>query len=156
MRLVTKGELLTALGASSDRFTAFMLDPVSFGVPEEYLLGLKIAKQKLDWTGSVDMDLPEIQGLTGLLISFGVIAQSDVDAVRATAPAGYTLTVLAQDTITVDNIFGAVQEGSFWSVRVNFLNATTGESLTETFVFDAPPSSLEEAIDSHIQMLKAR
>ena len=66
MRYLTKGDLLTLLGDESDQFTTFMLDPASFGVTEPALTKLKIAKQKFDWTGGFDLDLPELQALIGL------------------------------------------------------------------------------------------
>lgn len=58
--LITKGELLTALGADSNKFTAFMMDPAQFGVTEPYLTALELAKQKFDWTANIETDLPEV------------------------------------------------------------------------------------------------
>ena len=65
--LITKGSLLTALGSDGDKFTAFMLDPASFGVNEPDITRLKIAKQKLDWTSNIETTLPEIVDLILLI-----------------------------------------------------------------------------------------
>jgi|FLOH01.1.fsa_nt_gi hypothetical protein len=81
MKYLTKGELLTTLGSDADKFTAFMLDPSVFGVTEPLLGGLKIAKQKLDWTNTIDLGLPEIAQLLGLMVSLSVISQSTADAI---------------------------------------------------------------------------
>ena len=54
MKYLTKGELLLTLGADADKFTAFMLDPSVFGITEPMVSNLKVAKQKLDWTNSID------------------------------------------------------------------------------------------------------
>jgi hypothetical protein len=156
--LISKGELLTALGADSDKFTAFMLDPAAFGVTEPYLAALKIAKQKLDWTASIETELPEIAQLIGLLQSLGIFTDANIAAIAAiNGTPNYVVNVIAQDDITASNIYGAVQEGAGWRVRVDFVNATTSAVISEDFVFDTEPGEqLSAAIDGHVKMLKAR
>jgi hypothetical protein len=156
--LITKGELLTILGTDGDKFTAFMLDPASFGVAEPYLSKLKVAKQKLDWTTSVETDLPEIAELIDLLLNFGIFTdQNIIDINSFDGIPNYNISVIAQDDITDTNIYGAVQDGSSWVVKVDFTNITTNKLITENFVFDTPPEDqLRIAINNHIKLLKTR
>jgi hypothetical protein len=156
--LITKGSLLTALGSDGDKFTAFMLDPASFGVTEPDITRLKIAKQKLDWTSNIETTLPEIVDLISLMLSHQIFTQSNIDAINAIdGQDNYIINVIAQDNITVENIYGAVLEGSSWKVKVDFVNTTLNKTHQELFIFDTlPEEQLQEAISSYIKMLKER
>jgi hypothetical protein len=156
--LITKGELLTALGEDGNKFTAFMLDPASFGVQEPDLSKFRVAKQKLDWTASIETDLPEIAQLIALMRSLGIFSDKNIaDILSVNGSSNYIINVLAQDNITDSNIYGAVQVGASWRVRVDFVNQTSGEVFAEDFVFDAVPGDqLRTAIDDHIKTLRAR
>lgn len=84
MKYLTKGELLPLLGDSSSSFTAFMIGPETFGVTEPTLTELRVAKQKLDWTSGINIELPEVQELISMLEMYGAISNLSADAVRNT------------------------------------------------------------------------
>lgn len=144
MKYLTKGELLLTLGNSANSFTAFMMNPEVFGVTEPNLTALRVAKQKLDWTASIDIGLPEIQGLIDLLQGLGVVALEDVDRVRNTPDKAeydqYLIYVKAQDIITASNIYGAVFDGNSWKVVVDYYNQTKDNHIVEDAYFSNEPS----------------
>jgi len=144
MKYLTKGELLLALGESADKFTAFMISPEMFGVTGDAVMALKVAKQKLDWTNTIDLGLPEIVGMVDMLVQYGVVTQADVDNVMNTPDRSegdvYLITVKAQDDISVGNIYGAVQVFNYWTVKVVFHNKTTGEDTEVVESFDKIPT----------------
>ena len=140
--LITKGELLTALGADANKFTAFMLDPGQFGATEPYISAIKIAKQQLDWTSNIETDLPEIQQLINLLKNFGVFSDANIVAINNITHDvnKYIISVIAQDNITIENIYGAEKKEQFWNVRIDFVNETTSKTITEIFSYDFLPT----------------
>ena len=161
MKYLTKGELLQTLGESANSFTMFMMNPESFGVTEPMLTKVRVAKQKLDWTNSVDLDTPEIIEMVGLLVTAGVVTQSDADAIMATPNRVgndlYYVTIKAQDVITVDNAYGAVLDEGMYSVRVLFRNGSTQEIVEEFFRYTDKPTQemIDSAIADKITLLKA-
>ena len=161
MKYLTKGELLLVLGDRADVFTAFMLNPESFGITEPVLTKLKIAKQKLEWTNSINVDLPEIQELMQLLLTVGVFTQENVDAINSTIDRSdnddYLIIIKAQDDITETNITGAVYNGDSWEVCVDFNNKTKAVTITELFKFSYCPSEedIKQAIKQKIKQLKS-
>jgi len=152
MKYLTKGELLTTLGSSANNFTAFLMNPEGFGVTEPTLTMLRVAKQKLDWTNSIDLELEEIPMLIGMLVQYGVVTQSDADAVMNTPDRKdgdmYLITVKAQDDITVENIYGAINVGNHWSVTIDLINKTKNEIITLVETFDVIPT--QEMITSFV------
>lgn len=161
MRYLTKGDLLTLLDDEADQFTMFMMDPASYGVTGDLLTKLKVAKQKFDWTGGLNIDLPELQKLIGLLISLGIISQAKKDALDAVVDNpnldSFTIYIKALDDVTPLNQTGAIQEGNFWKVSAQFKNVTKNTILDELFVFDRMPTIQEvtETISKHIKMLRS-
>ena len=160
MRYLTKGDLLTLLGSEANAFTAFMLDPASFGVTEPVLTGLKIAKQKFDWTGGINLDLPEVVQLTDMLVASGVISASKKELLSLVVDASdldsYIVQVLAMDEVTIQNQFGVEKYGDLWRVQVVFQNTTKGTEHAETFVFDTEPSVnfVSEKIAAQVKQLR--
>jgi hypothetical protein len=162
MKYLTKGDLLTLLDDEASAFTAFMMDPAQFGVQEPLLTTLKLEKQKFDWTNGVDVGLPQVQALVSVLQGYGVISAEKAAAIHATPDTpeldSFTVNILAQDEITEANRYGAEMRGSNYYTKVDFLNDTKGEVVTEEFIFDRVPSEAEmtAAIMQHIKHLKAR
>ena len=160
MKYLTKGELLITLGADADKFTAFMLDPSVFGITEPMVSNLKVAKQKLDWTNTIDLGLPEIAGLIQLMIAYGVISQPTADAVMGTPDRKefdeYLITVKAQDEITPENIYGVVNDGNAWVLRVDFKNVTKNEVYEIYESFDTMPDDdmVQQYVNNKIIELK--
>lgn len=153
MKYLAKGELLILLGSSADKFTQFMLDPSMFGITEPLLTQLKIVKQKFDWTSGIDVSLQEIQQLMQLLLAYGIVSQQDIDNINLTpdntvSQNNYVVQIIPQDTITIENQFGALHNGTGWLVMAVFKNKTKDTSFTENFYFDYIPTS--ETIDSTI------
>ena len=160
MKYLTKGDLLTILGDESSAFTAFMLDPSQFGVQEPLLTTLKLEKQKFDWTNGVNIDLPQVQTLISILRGYGVISEATVSAINDTPDIpeldSFTVNIIAQDSITEANRYGAEMRGSNYYTKVDFLNSTKGTLVTEEFIFDRVPTEEEmnAAIMQHIKHLK--
>lgn len=162
MKYLTKGELLTILGDDANKFTLFMMNPESFGVSGDVLIAVKIAKQKLDWTNTIDMGLPEIIMLANMLESFNVITKTSKDNIlnipdRKDADV-YMVNILAQDDITAENIYGAVYDGNTWNVVVKFINKSTNEEIEIMEKFDYIPEKedIDVFIHNTIKDLKAR
>lgn len=161
MKYLTKGELLTILGDDANKFTLFMMDPESFGLAGDVLTAVKIAKQKLDWTNTVDMEMPETITLANLLESYGVISMSTKQQIlnvpnRKDADV-YIVNILAQDEITVENVYGVVYDGNTWNVRIKFINKSSGEEYEEIEKFDYIPqkNDIDYFIYQKIKELKA-
>jgi hypothetical protein len=162
MKYLTKGDLLTILSDEASAFTAFMMDPTQFGVTEPLLTTLKLEKQKFDWTNGIDVGLPQVQSLLAVLQGYGVISAEKAEAVNAIPDTpeldSFTVNILAQDDITESNRYGAEMRGSSYYTKVDFVNTTKNELITEEFIFDRVPSKEEmnAAIMQHIKHLKAR
>lgn len=162
MKYLSKGELLTLLGEDADKFTLFMMQPESFGVTGQTLTAIKIAKQKLDWTNTIDMGLPEIIALTNMLESFNVISKTSKDNILNIPDRKdgdvYMVNILAQDDITVENIYGAVYDGNTWNVVVKFINKSSSEEIEIMEKFDYRPEKedIDTFIHNIIKDLKAR
>lgn len=162
MKYLSKGELLTLLGEDADKFTLFMMQPESFGITGETLTAVKIAKQKLDWTNTIDMGLPEIITLANMLESFNVISKTSKDSILNIPDRKdgdvYMVNILAQDDITPENIYGAVYDGNTWNVVVKFINRTSGEEIEIMEKFDYAPEKedVDAFIHNTIKDLKAR
>lgn len=160
MKYLSKGELLIALGNSADKFTEFFISPETFGVSGDTLLEMKVAKQKLDWTNTVNLELPEIKNMISLLTQYGVVSQTDADNVMNTQDRSdgdiYVITIKAQDDITVNNIFGAVLIDNMYDVRVIFNNKTAGTTLEEHFRYATLPTidAINVDVSTKITMLK--
>lgn len=160
MKYLTKGELLLTLGADADKFTAFMLDPSVFGITEPMVSNLKVAKQKLDWTNTIDLGLPEIAGLIQLMIAYGVISQPTADAIIGTPDRKefdeYLITVKAQDEITPENIYGVVFDGNAWKVVIDYYNVTKNTHVMEDTYFSSEPSIEEINITINNRILEMK
>jgi len=152
MKSLTKGELLLTLGDSANSFTAFLMNPEAFGVVEPVLTSIRVAKQKLDWTSSINIELPDVQELIGLLESIGVVSSDSANAVRNTPDRkdldDYLITIKAQDEITASNIYGAVFDGNMWLVRIDYYNATKNEHIIEDSYYSSEP--LEEDVHNTV------
>ena len=160
MRILTKGELLLALGDSANNFTSFMISPEQFGVTEPTLTTIKVVKQKLDWTSSIDVGLPEVQELINMIEAYGVITKANADSVRNTPDRrdadDYIVTVKAQDEITADNSYGVVNDGNAWVLRVDFKNVTKNEVYEIYEAFDTIPDDdmVQQYVNNKIIELK--
>ena len=161
MKYLSKGELLTTLGSDADEFTAFMLDPSAFGATEPMVSTLKVAKQKLDWTNTIDLGLPEIAGLIQVMLAYSVISQSTADAIANTPDRKdgdmYRITVKAQDVITVENIYGAIEDNTGWILKIDFINETKNEIIAVEECFDVTPTEdrINKFISDKIKQLKS-
>jgi len=160
MRYLTKGELLIMLGEYSNSFTTLLMNPESFNLPADICSLIHITKQKLDWTNSIDMDLPEIKQLAQLMEQLGIIPQTLIDELTSVPDRKdydfYMITVRAQDDITIDNIYGAISDGSTWLVKVEFTNKTSGSTIIEDFRFTEIPSTdlINSVVANRISELK--
>lgn len=160
MRILTKGELLLALGDSANNFTSFMISPEQFGVTEPTLTTIKVVKQKLDWTSSIDVGLPEIQELIDLLQGLGVVALEDANTVRNTPDNAeydqYLIYVKAQDIITASNAYGAVFDGNAWKVVIDYYNVTKNTHVMEDAYFSSEPNIEEINITINNRILEMK
>ncbi len=160
MRYLSKGELLTMLGTESNAFTAFILDPASFGVTGQGLIDLKIAKQKFDWTDTIDIDSPEVQNILLMLQSLSIISPANLAKINSIEPrkAGdlFIVNIIALDVITVSNQYGVKQVNGMYSVDAIFTNNRTKAKYYETFMFTSSPSStdINDAINNKIADIK--
>jgi len=160
MKYLTKGELLLALGNSADKFTAFLMSPEAFGLTGDNLMAIKVAKQKLDWTNTIDLGLPEIVTMVAMLVQYGVVTQADADNVMNTPDRKdgdvYLITVKAQDDISVENIYGAVMVDGMYDVRVLFNNKTTGLIVEEHFRYTELPTDtmVKDDVANKVKILK--
>ena len=160
MRYLSKGELLTILGSDSNAFTAFMLDPASFGVTGQGLIDLKVAKQKLDWTDTIDIDMSEVQNMLLMLQSLSVISPTTLAKINSIEPRKasdlFIVNIIALDVITVSNRYGAKLVNGMHSVDVAFTNNRTKAKYYETFMFTSSPSStdINDAINNKIADIK--
>ena len=154
MRYLSKGELLTMLGSDSNAFTAFMLDPASFGVTGQGLIDLKVAKQKLDWTDTIDIDMPEVQNMLLMLQSLSVISPANLAKINSIsdrqASELFIVTVKALADITLQNQYGAKQNGQYWTVDFEFKNNTTGLVIIHTENFSESPTT--DILNSFVEM----
>ena len=159
MKYLTKGELLVLLGSNADKFTEFMIDPSKFGITEPLLGMIKVAKQKFDWTNSIDLSLPELQSMFQLLVSVSVLSSQNVADILAVADRStdgsdiYLIVVRAQDNITNENIYGSHFDGNMWQVKASIKNNTTNFAWDEDFCFDKEPTEndIRDAVDSYIK-----
>jgi len=159
MKNITKGQLLVLLGTSANAFTAFMVDPASFGIVEPQLSELRVAKQKLDWSNSIDVDLPEVKNLMSLLVQSGVIKSTDVDAINnyTVVEKEYTINIIPQDTVTLTNVYGAVKNvNGMYEVRADYKIASTGVVITQLHTFTSIPNKniINATIEAEIKRLK--
>lgn len=161
MRYITKGDLLTLLGPDqANAFTAFMINPESFGVSGAALLEFKVAKQKLDWTHGINLDLPEIQQMIQTFVNLGVFSQETIAILNAVGDNPeldtYSVRIIAQDDIVPGNPYGAELIANNYHCRVDFENVTKGITTTQDFIFDVVPTEQQmlDAISGYVKKLK--
>ena len=163
MRYLSKGELLTMLGTESDKFTAFMLDPASFGVTGTGLTNLKVAKQKLDWADTIDIDMPEVQNMLTMLQSLSVISPATLAKINSIEPRKasdlFIVNTIALDAVTVTNKYGAkLLQNGMYSVDATLTNNRPKAKYYETFMFTSSPTTtdINGAINNKIADIKRR
>ena len=160
MKYLSKDALLVLLNDEANAFVQFFMTPGAWGVTEPLLSQLKVVKQKLDWVGGFNIDLPEVQQMLALLTSYGVITQIHVDAINNIADNpnmdSYAIYILAQSDITIENQLGAQYGNNGWKITVTFKNVTKNTFITEDFIFDSIPdnNAVNQVIADHVKRLK--
>ena len=160
MKYITKGEVLLTLEDNGVKLTQFLVAPETFGVNEPLITQIKVIKQQFDWTAGIIIDSPYIQQMLQVFENYNIITANDLDKLNHISddPSMDTffVYVLAQDDITLDNQYGAVQNINGFKVTATFKNISKGTSITEDFYFDYIPlqPDIDTTLANRIQDLK--
>lgn len=160
MKYLTKGELLMLLGDSSSKFTEFMMLPENFGLTGDSALAIKVAKQKLDWASTIDLEMLEVIDMMNLVVTLGITTQSTMDTIMSTEDREsgdlYIVNIIALSDIVLENQYGVIEKDGMFSVDVTFRNSRTNELQPEILVFTELPTTttMSIAIETKLQELR--